>query len=76
MEFIKCNKFVGVLTVLSTGGVFGNITSRSSCIRSILSRSGGESGSSGELGLRGEYCFLLQYINKLTFYFSKPLEIF
>lgn len=28
-------------------------------MRSMLSRSGGESGSSGEPGLNGEYCFLL-----------------
>lgn len=54
--------FIWVLTVLSTGGVFGNITFRSSCIRSILSRSGGESWSSGELGFRGEYCFLLKNV--------------
>lgn len=56
MKQIIFNK---LLTVLSTGGVFGNITSRSSCIRSMFIRSGGDSDSSGELGLNGEYCFLL-----------------
>lgn len=54
-------KIRDILTVLSTGGVFGNITWRSSCIKSIFTLSGGKSDSSGELGLNGEYCFLLQF---------------
>lgn len=30
-------------------------------------RSGGDSDSSGELGLNGEYCFLLQYMIQILF---------